>query len=234
MKKIYKAEKFSIAFDLDGTLIDTAPDLIQCLHQTFQKYELQSINHINIYLTQEKLRLYSGRGAISLLEKAYQLIKYTPTEHEKTKHLETFLTYYDQNTTQYSSLFPDVLPLLKRLKSQKYRLSICTNKPTRYTHKVLQAFKLNAFFDRVITPEDTPKCKPDALHLKLAVNNATPNKTILIGDTDKDIITAQSYGAMSILMTHGYQDLTKPFPKPDKIFNHFSEMIAMSFPDISK
>lgn len=191
-----------LIFDLDGTLIDSVPDLALSINQM-----LTSLN-MNTYST-ETIRSWVGNGAAVLTKRALSgSIDICPdldlTLFEKA--LSIFLNYYQQNVCIETTLYPNVKSVLETLHKQGYRLVIATNKPKQFVQPILEKLKLNELFELVIGGECLPKRKPDPMQLTYICEslNVSPSTCLMVGDSSNDIFAATAANMESIGLTYGY------------------------------
>ncbi|CAN7247679.1 phosphoglycolate phosphatase [Phenylobacterium sp. LjRoot225] len=210
----------TIAFDLDGTLVDTAPDLIGTL---------------NVLLAQEGLppfplseaRPFIGRGAKWMLERGFQAAGATLEEARAPELFDRFIAHYLDHIADESRPFPGVEAALDLLRAEGARLAVCTNKLTGLSLALLDALDLTRRFDAVIGADATPACKPDPRHLTTAVAAAggTMEKAILVGDASTDAGAARAAGAPLILVSFGYTEVPARDLGADLLIDHFDELV---------
>ncbi len=208
-----------IAFDLDGTLVDTAPDLIATLNVLLSQEDLPP-------LPLAEARPFIGRGAKWLLERGFQAAGATLDEARAPELYERFIAHYLDHIADESRPFPGVEAALDRLKSEGARLAVCTNKLTDLSLALLDALDLTRRFDAVIGADATPACKPDARHLTTAVAAAggTMRKALLVGDAPTDAGAARAAGAPLILVSFGYTEIPARDLAPDLLIDHFDQL----------
>lgn len=214
-----------ILFDLDGTLIDSAPDLAL------------AINHMLTTLGRDTfsgdlIRSWVGNGAQVIVKrglsgKADYDTDLDPALFEKA--LDIFLTFYAQNLCVDTVTYPNVRSTLKILKAQGYRLVIVTNKPFDFIEPILQGLQLTGLFELCLGGDSLAVRKPDPLPLlhvceKLAVS---VDQCVMVGDSKNDILAANAAKMQSIGLTYGYnygEDIGEH--NPDAVFSDFADIIA--------
>ena len=186
-------------FDLDGTLVDTAPDLAESLNHC-----LSSVGLARLEL--EIVRPHAGHGAKAMLREAYALAGRDLTEVELDAQVERFVAYYADHIAIGSSPFPGALAALDRLEAAGWRLAVCTNKYERLAVKLLDELGLAPRFAAICGADTFARRKPDPLHLTETIARAggAVSNAVMIGDTDTDIDTAINAGVPSILVAFGY------------------------------
>lgn len=210
-------------FDLDGTLIDSVPDLALSINKM-----LKTLN-MTTYST-EVIRSWVGNGAEVLTKRALSgniniSVDLDPLLVEKA--LGIFLDFYQQNVCVDTCLYPNVKSTLETLHSKNYRLVIVTNKPAQFIRPILEKFGLSNIFEMVVGGDSLPKCKPDPMQLEhvcetLAVNAST---CLMIGDSKNDIFAATAANMESIGLTYGYNH-------GEDINSHGASLVIDDFADI--
>lgn len=188
----------TIAFDLDGTLVDTAPDLCASLNHALAEL---GRGHIS----PEGVRMMVGQGARKLLERGLaETGGMTPELVEAG--LPLFLDYYAANICRGSRPFDGVDQVLDGLASAGCRLAVCTNKPKRLTDLLIDALGWGDRFDAVLGADSLPVRKPDPLHLTSTIEAAGGHASdaAYVGDSITDALTAQAAGIPLVLVTFGY------------------------------
>ena len=208
-----------ILIDLDGTLINSGPDLIDSLNFVLKNQNIKPI---------EKRIIGSlvGGGAKAMITRAYQNLKLKPPLNIDSL-IAQFLEFYFENCSNRSLLYPNVFNTLKKLKS-KFKIALCTNKKQFITEKILMDFKIKDFFDCVLGSNPKIKLKPDTEMLEhcLSECNIAPEKAIMIGDSSNDIIPAKALGMKSIYATYGYGKIENSI-KPDYVIDCFNEVLKI-------
>ena len=199
-------QKFTVLFDLDGTLIDTAPDLMNAHNHVMQKfgYETKSTNEI---------RNLVGKGAASMIGKslwnqARKELKKIDDERIKSKMVDEFIDYYGKNIAVESKLIPGVLDFLKWCKNNNISMAVCTNKTEHSAVDLLKKIKVYNYFEYVAGHNTFDYCKPDPRHLTnvIEIIQGELNKSIMIGDSETDSESAKAAGLPFILLEDGYTD----------------------------
>ena len=199
-------QKFTVLFDLDGTLIDTAPDLMNAHNHVMQKfgYETKSTNEI---------RNLVGKGAASMIGKslwnqARKELKKIDDERIKSKMVDEFIDYYGKNIAVESKLIPGVLDFLKWCKNNNISMAVCTNKTEHLAVDLLKKIKVYDYFEYVAGYNTFDYCKPDPRHLTnvIEIIQGELNKSIMIGDSETDSESAKAAGLPFILLEDGYTD----------------------------
>ena len=199
-------QKFTIIFDLDGTLIDTAPDLMNAHNFVMRKFGYET-------KTTEDIRKLVGKGAGSLIgrsvwgqaKKEFGKVNNDQTKKEMTSE---FIKYYANNIANESKLVNGVLDFLEWCKKENISMGICTNKQDYLAVDLLKKINVYNYFEYVAGSNTFDYCKPDARHLTNVVDIMQGNikKCIMIGDSETDSDTAKNAGIPFILLEDGYTE----------------------------
>jgi phosphoglycolate phosphatase len=208
-----------LVFDLDGTLADTAYDLIGTLNVLLMREGLTP-------LALETGRPLVGAGARALIERgfAHQGAALDP---ERTEALvRDFLVYYEAHIADESMLFPGALAALDRFKAAGFRLAVCTNKPEGLARLLLEKLSAADRFAAICGRGSFPMHKPDprALWLTVEAADGDPRRAVMVGDSRTDIETARAAGAPSVAVDFGYTDTPVAALSPDRVISHFDEL----------
>jgi len=210
---------YTIVFDLDGTLIDTAPDLIHTL---------------NLILTQEGLpevpygmaRNLIGGGAQAMIQRALAAEGRDAALAEMDRLYTAFIAYYSEHIADRSRPFPGLEPMLDDLIAAGLKLAVCTNKLEWLSLRLLQALNLTQRFAAICGPDTFGATKPDPEILWKTVRRAggEPSRAIMIGDSKTDVHTARAARIPVIAVDFGYTDVPIESLHPDRIISAFSEL----------
>ena len=201
-------QKLTVLFDLDGTLIDTAPDLMNAHNHVMQKfgYETKSTDEI---------RNLVGKGAESMIgrslwNQARKELKKIDDEKIKSKMVDEFIDYYGKNIAVESKLLPGVLEFLKWCKKNNISMAVCTNKTEHLAVDLLKQINVYDYFEYVAGYNTFDYCKPDPRHLTnvIEIIQGELKKSIMIGDSETDSESAKAAGLPFILVEDGYTDKT--------------------------
>lgn len=217
----------ALIFDLDGTLIDSAPDVRASINRVLVGMGRRE-------LTLEETKDMVGWGGRVLAEKALAKTGDAGTEDDIDRTLEGFLTTYAQHPADHSVVYPGVLSMLDGFKAAGVRMGLCTNKPTATTPPVLEALGLSQYFDVVSCGDAVPYKKPDGRHVRLVVEElgATIETTAMVGDSESDITAAIDAGVLSVAVTFGYAHVPCDELGADALIDHFDDL-AQALADIA-
>ena len=218
-------EKNVLLFDLDGTLVDSAPDLALALNKTLR--DLQQKEY-----SQRTIRHWVGNGAQTLVERG---LSGSADINEKldpalvNDALGIFLKHYQDGLCIDSALYDDVKEGLLILKSSGFRLAIITNKPAVFIQPILAGLGIGGLFEILIGGDTLAERKPHPAPLTYALEQlkVTAEQCLMIGDSKNDIIAAKAANIDSVGLTYGYnygEDISKY--QPEWCFDTFAELLA--------
>jgi len=210
----------AIVFDLDGTLVQSSPDIHDALNRMLTKNGCDE-------LSLEVVTSFIGNGVPKLVERAMIASGITSTDVSHAQLVKQFSDFYAINTIEKSYLFDGVLQALEKLVEAGNKLAICTNKPFDMTVKVLDELNINHFFDAVIGGDSLPVNKPDPAMLFKVLEMLDVKDCIYIGDSEVDAKTAQNARQPFLFYTEGYSKV--PFDKmiAKAKFSHFDELLGL-------
>ena len=209
-------QKFTILFDLDGTLIDTAPDLMNAHNHVMKKfgYETRSTDEI---------RNLVGKGAESMIgrsmwNQAKKELKKIDDKEIKSQMVKEFIDYYGKNIANESKLIKGVEEFLVWCKKNNISMAVCTNKTEHLAVDLLKQIKIYDYFEYVAGYNTFEYCKPDPRHLTSVVEilQGDVKKTIMVGDSETDAESAKAANMPFILVEGGYTD-----QNPDEIYHNY-------------
>jgi phosphoglycolate phosphatase len=210
-----------IAFDLDGTLIDTAPDLVGTLNVLLAEEGLP-------VLPLPEVRTMIGRGAMAMLERGFTAAGETLTPERRPILFERFIDLYTARIADESRPYPGLIQTLDDLAAAGAILAVCTNKRTSLSVALLDALGLSARFAAIVGPDAAPAAKPDPRHLTTAIAAAggRPGHALMVGDSQTDFDAARAAGVPVALVTFGYTEIPVADLRPDALIDHYSELPA--------
>jgi phosphoglycolate phosphatase len=209
----------ALIFDLDGTLVDTAPDLLAALNHALALEGRPPLKPDN-------LRQLVGRGARVLIAQAFKTA-IGPTDPEIAERmLKTFLVFYRDHIADRSRPWPGVVETLEALKAQGARMGVLTNKPHDLSVLLLEKLKLDGYFASVYGQGRAPYMKPDPRIFADVVRDCGAAGGLMIGDSETDVETARAAGASVILASYGYTTVPARELGADAVVDHFSDIPA--------
>ena len=206
-------------FDLDGTLVDTAPDFKNSIN-----YMLNELNESEVSL--EEIRNWVGYGARELIRRTV-VDKNIPHDEKRIEEmLKIFLLHYTHNIDDDSVLFNNVKNVLEFLKNNGIKLAVCTNKMERLSNILLEKLNVLHIFDYLVGGDSLSKSKPDPFPLiniceKL---NTEISDSIMIGDSVTDLNAGKGAGMPVVLVSYGYTDNKDIYNEADLVINDFSQL----------
>jgi phosphoglycolate phosphatase len=207
---------FLLIFDLDGTLVDSAPDLQAALNAMLRERGRPPLSPLQV-------RGMIGDGATALVTRA---LAASGIDQPDRSALPRFLEHYEANATRLTRPYPGVPETLAALRDRGYRTAICTNKPQRATLAVLQGLDLAALFDGIAGGDRFSVRKPDPAHLFGLIDElgGQTARSAMIGDNENDAAAAHGAAVPLLLMRYGYAGVALNTLAADALLDHFSEL----------
>ena len=216
-----------ISFDLDGTLVDSLPDLALSVNSALAEFDLPQAS-------QELVMTWIGNGADILITRALIWAKEQSgktLDEEQIKELKRrFGFYYSENLCNVSRLYPHVKETLERLKAQGYILAVITNKPTKHVQPVLAAFGIDHLFSEMLGGQSLPAIKPHPapLYYLCGKFGLYPKQILFVGDSKNDILAAHAAGCAVVGLTYGYNyNIPIAEANPDWVFDDFADILQI-------
>ena len=194
------SRKFTVLFDLDGTLVDTAPDLIRAHNHVMKKFGYPS-------KSLDELRNAVGSGAKAMMAKDNGKWKWFD-EKIQNEMTDEFISFYRKNILHESTLLTGVKEFLKWCKEQNISMAVCTNKTENLAIDLLKKIGIYEFFEYISGYNTFEYCKPDPRHLlkTIEILDGDKNKSIMIGDSETDANAAKAAEIPMILLKYGYTE----------------------------
>ena len=210
-----------IAFDLDGTLVDTAPDLIGALNHILVREKMSP-------LPLDSARNLIGAGARRLLERGLEVENRQVTPEEMTKLTEDFIAYYADHIADESRPFEGLEAALDDLAGRGYRLAVCTNKLEWLSRRLLDRLELTPRFAAICGADTFGVSKPNPIILRETVAKAggAISATIMVGDAGTDVGVARRAGVPVVGVSFGYTEVPIADLKPDRLIDRMNELPA--------
>ncbi len=210
---------FVLVFDLDGTLVDSVPDLHAAANAMLRECGCRPVSPVEV-------RHMVGDGVPALVERA--LAASGGDRVAVSDALPRFLSFYEANAARLTRPYPGVRETLGLLRRRGYRTAICTNKPQRATIAVLQGLDLSALFDAIAGGDRFPMRKPDPRHLLgvVAELDGEAARAAMIGDSENDAAAAHAAAMPLVLMRHGYARVDPATLGADALLDHFADLPA--------
>lgn len=206
----------TFVFDLDGTLVDTAPDLTNALNDVLVRRGYTPVALASV-------RAAVGRGARVMIETA---LRRAGAKDDIEEMLAEFLVHYEANIAAESRPYPGTVAALDRLHASGAILAVCTNKRERLSRLLLQALDLERYFAALAGRDTFGVSKPDPGHLLGVIDRAggTPTHAVMVGDSDVDLAAANGAGVPFVLVSYGYAPPPPGGPLPDAVIDHFDAL----------
>ena len=214
-----------ILFDMDGTLVETAPEICDAVNDTLQHFGLSGVS-------QNQVNDWIGHGTLELLIQSLAFAQAQTHQEVRTSArlpeiAAVFKTYYRARCGTRSQPYPQVVQTLQRLKAQGIALGVVTNKEGAYTQTVLDAHGLTPFFDCVISGDSLPtkKPRPDGVLHCIAQLQKSKGTTLFVGDSSIDVATARNAGVDVWVVPYGYNMGEAILDShPDRLITSFAEI----------
>ncbi len=208
----------ALIFDLDGTLVDTAPDLHAATNHVLGLIDRPAIS-------MAELRAFVGHGAMNLIERGVAATGDAVDQATLKKLHGNFLEYYGDNVADHSVVFDGLLAVLDKAQSRGLKMGVCTNKVEHLSHKLLTELNMMQKFGSLIGGNTLAVMKPDPAPLieaatRLGVN---PKNIMMVGDSETDIRTAQNAGVPVLAVTFGYTSQHVSAFNPTHMIDHYDE-----------
>jgi phosphoglycolate phosphatase len=211
----------TVVFDLDGTLVDTAPDLISALNFVLDREGMPPV-------PLKSARMLIGAGVRKLLERGLEVDGRHASVEDINRLTDDFIAYYAEHIADASRPFDGLESALDDLEAQGYRFAVCTNKLEWLSKLLLDRLGLSARFAAICGADTFGIAKPDPAILQQTVARAGGqlSTTIMVGDAGPDIGVARRAGVPVIGVEFGYTDVPIADLKPDRLIGHMSELPA--------
>jgi phosphoglycolate phosphatase len=219
LRPVRADEMLTIVFDLDGTLVDTAPDLIATLNRVLADERLPAIPY-------DMARPLIGGGARGMIERALAAEGRVCTTAEVDRLYTAFVAHYAAHLVDQSRLFPEVAPTLDRLAGDGYRLAVCTNKLESLAKRLLETLEIAQRFAAICGQDTFGIQKPDPSMFRQTVLRAggEPTRSTMVGDSIIDIRTARAARVPIVAVDFGYTDVPIATFKPDHVISSFADL----------
>lgn len=213
--------RLTVAFDLDGTLVDTAPDLIATLNLVFAEIGVPQVSY-------HEARPMIGAGVRPLIERGLGAKGLSVAAEDIDPIYARFLAHYAEHIADASRPFPGAVEALDRLAGQGAILAVCTNKLEWLSVRLLSELGLAGRFAAICGQDTFGVAKPDPLVLRRTVETAggAIGRTLMIGDSETDVALARAAGVPVIAVDFGYTSVPVASFKPDRVIGHFGELVA--------
>ncbi len=209
----------ALVLDLDGTLVDSLPDLVASLSHTLRIHGRPGVNRA-------QLRSMLGDGAELLVQRAFAATGNSGTAGERSLFLVDFLAHYQAHSADHSRCFEGVRETLAQLRADGHKLGVCSNKPHQACLDLVAAMGLGDAVDAVLGGDALPQRKPDPEHLWATVRamDAQGRPVVMVGDSAPDARVAQNAGVPFVLAAYGYHRVPLDQLPSDAVIGRFDEL----------
>ncbi len=210
-----------VAFDLDGTLVDSAPGLADAVDMALKAFGLPAAGV-------ERISTWIGNGADVMVERAVRWAEGDVSPEFCQKIRDKFDHYYAETAASGSKLYPQVKETLAALKAKGVPMGLITNKPTPFVAPLLNSLDIAEYFTVVIGGDDVAQKKPHPapIYLMLAKLGLRASELVFVGDSRNDIQAAQAAGCRCVGLTYGYNyGESIALSKPDRVLEHFADLL---------
>jgi len=214
----------TVVFDLDGTLVDTAPDLIETLNVVFTRDGLPPLDYA-------AARDMIGGGARRMIESALKLQGRVLTEGVVDRLFADFIAHYGAHVADRSQPFPGLDAALDRLAPRGCQFAVCTNKLESLSRLLLEALGLSRRFAAICGPDTFGMQKPDPeiLRRTIRATGGALQRAVMVGDSGTDIATARAAGVPVVAVDFGYSETPVRELGPDRVISHFDQLADAVF-----
>jgi phosphoglycolate phosphatase len=216
-----------VMFDLDGTLVETAPEIMDAVNDTLRHFQLAEV-------TQQQVNDWIGHGTRELLISAFAYVQRKGVEAVRSDallpaYLAEFDTHYQQRCGTRSQLYPQVRETLMALFERGVKLAVVTNKDGRFTSTVLNAHQLMPLLHRVVSGDTMPIKKPNPAGILSCLEQfgVAPERALFVGDSSIDVATARNAGVTVWVLPYGY-NMGQPIEAcaPDRVIADCSALLS--------
>ena len=206
-----------VIFDLDGTLINSGPDLLNSLNYVLSQNNLNRID-------KNVIGNLVGGGAEAMIRKGYTHLNAILDEKKIPFLVNLFINHYYKNCTRETTLYDGVLDILKFLNEKTY-ICLCTNKKQFLAEKILEEFEVNNFFNYILGSDGKTPLKPEIEMPKKCLDKfqLLADQVVFVGDSENDILPAKRLGMFSVHVTYGYGKLQEKI-KADLVISKIEEL----------
>ena len=212
----------TLVFDLDGTLVDTAPDLIRTLNHILGEAGIPAA-------PDEKIRPFISYGARRIIAEGLALVEEKSSEDRLDTLFEKFLDHYGNNVAVDSAPYPNLIDMLNEASNAGATLGVCTNKRESLSRTLLRELGMHDHFKAILGRDTLDVFKPDPRHLTETILRCGGNETsaIMIGDSSTDVNTAKAAGIPVVAVTFGYSEHPAHTLGADAVIDDYSELMAI-------
>lgn len=207
-----------ILFDLDGTLIDSVPDVAGAVNRMLQQHGRET-------LSVDKICSMVGLGVEYLIDCAMQATGEYDSNHRQ-QYIDDYMQQYRDHPVIDTKIYPGVNEVLSAFQQDGFNMGVCTNKPHQMSVTVLDKLNISQYFSAVVGAGSIPFKKPDARHIEMTLQKMGVNHkhAVMVGDSETDIKAAKNFGIPSVLVNYGYLNDPNSVKDADIVINHFRDL----------
>ena len=213
----------AIAFDLDGTLVDSVPGLALAAQKMLADLKLATVSN-------DQVKNMVGNGIDVMLERVFKAVDTNPTKKYFAEAKQIFSQHYDKVMDEQTTLFPHVAQTLKTLYENHYPLALVTNKPAQFLPALLTSLGIKDYFSLVLGGGDVIKLKPHPapLYQVMATFGLFSDQLLFVGDSKNDITAAKNAHCPTVALSYGYNyGISIATSEPDFLFDDFKEILTL-------
>lgn len=213
----------AIAFDLDGTLVDSVPGLALAAQKMLADLKLATV-------TNDQVKNMVGNGIDVMLERVFKAVETNPTKEYFAEAKQIFSQHYDKVMDEQTTLFPHVEQTLKTLYENHYPLALVTNKPAQFLPALLTSLGIKDYFSLILGGGDVIKLKPHPapLYQVMATFGLFSDQLLFVGDSKNDITAAKNAHCPTVALSYGYNyGISIATSEPDFLFDDFKEILTL-------
>lgn len=213
----------ALIFDLDGTLIDSVPDMMLAVNRLLATYDRRP-------LAAEEVRGMVGDGAIELVRRAFAVTGAAIDPERQGGAFERYIDFYAEHPASRSAFYPGVSETLEALAAAGHRLALCTNKPERVMRPLLDILGLAARFEVVLGAGVLPVRKPDPAPVRWVLDRleVAPAAALMVGDSRNDVLSAKAAGVRVVAVSYGYTRIPAAELGADLVIDRFAELLEVA------
>jgi len=212
----------TLVFDLDGTLVDTAPDLIRTINHVLSEAGLPEVPG-------EKIRPLINFGARRMLVEGLALVEESRNDKQLDDLFEQFLDHYGNNLAVESTPYPNLVEVLDGARQAEANLGVCTNKREGLSRTLLREFGLHDHFKAILGRDTLDVYKPDPRHLTETIlqSGGQKDRAVMIGDSSTDVNTAKAAGIPVVAVSFGYSEHPAHTLGADAVIDDYAELMDL-------
>ncbi len=205
--------------DLDGTLVDSLPDLADALSDLLTRNGRRAVSEAEV-------RVMVGDGVAVLVQRGFAATGEVPAPEDLAARIADYIAVYETRMTARTQPYPGVLEALGAVRAAGWRLGVCTNKPEHASQAIVNALGMGDLIEAVAGGDTFAVKKPDPGHILrlLEAMGARPSRAVMLGDSGNDVRAARAAGLPSIAVSHGYGAIPAQDLGADRVIDHFDEL----------